>query len=349
MEAAWKERIPQPVRGTALWSFGGRLWRAFRRRLRTPRSVILARNYLYDARRFARFSIPQSRLPDDREALSSHIVLDYHKLEKGLSLPSPKPGFGLSSIRKLAALVPVFERRYGSDEVTGAARAALRSVVLPGREQGFAYEEAEGLLAGDVGSGEGGVLAVTRAAIHENSLKDLSGFFENRYSVRNFTAEPVAPELLAKALRMAQKAPSVCNRQSARAYVFTTPEKKAQALGFQNGNRGFGHRAGAVIIVTSDLRSFVSIGERNQCWIDGGLFAMSLNYALHSLGLGCCMLNWSTEREVDRDMRKAMGIPDHEAVITMMAVGHLPEAFSVARSQRRPLGEVARFDTDFPA
>jgi nitroreductase len=128
-----------------------------------------------------------------------------------------------------------------------------------------------------------------------------------------------------------------------------TPKKMQAALSHQNGNRGFGYRAQGVLVITSDLRAFVNAGERNQCWVDGGLFAMSVVYALHSLGLGCCMLNWSMEAAADRAMRKEMGIPDSEAVITMTAVGHLKERFKVARSHRRPLHEIAHFDVAYPA
>ena len=39
------------------------------------------------------------------------------------------------------------------------------------------------------------------------------------------------------------------------------------------------------LLITSRLSYFKSV-ERNQVYIDGGLFAMSLIYALHGLGLG---------------------------------------------------------------
>lgn len=349
MDTTWKALIPRPIRTSSAWSLAGRAWRRIKHSIRVPRGLTLARNYAYDARRFARYAVPVSEIPQSREALASHLVFHYHKLEKGLALPHPKPGFGVEAVRKVTLLAREFGNRFGEQPILDSARGAVRSVVDAAPAGASPYSIAPDFLAGEPAHETGGVIEVTREDIHGHSRRDLSGFFANRYSVRQFDPRPVDPALVATALAMAQKAPSVCNRQSGRAHVFMTRAKIETALSHQNGNRGFGHTAGAVLVITSDLRSFVTAGERNQCWVDGGLFAMSLAYALHSLGLGCCMLNWSMESGADKAMRKEMGIPDCEVVITMIAVGHLRERFKVARSERRPLHEIAHFDVAFPA
>ena len=163
-----------------------------------------------------------------------------------------------------------------------------------------------------------------------DAMRGVSGFEGRRNLV----------ELIERAVRMAQRTPSVCNRQPWKAYAFTDPEQRKNLLSFQNGNRGFGDGAAQLLVVTSDLQHFTSVGERYQGWIDGGLFAMSLVHALHALGLGACMLNWSVTRETDAAMRAAAGIPDSELVIMMVAVGHLPERLRVAFSARKPLSDV---------
>jgi nitroreductase len=82
------------------------------------------------------------------------------------------------------------------------------------------------------------------------------------------------------------------------------------------------------------------LGERYQGWIDGGLFAMTLALALHARGLGACFLNWSVPSARDKQLRRLIGIPDSELVITMMACGHLKPRFAVPVSQRKPLDAV---------
>ena len=120
-------------------------------------------------------------------------------------------------------------------------------------------------------------------------------------------------------------------------YAIYDPQLRQRALSHQNGNRGFGDAVGAVLIVATNLAAYTDFGERNQAWIDGGLFAMTLAYALHAQALGTCFLNWSVTPGTDKAMRKDMGIPDEEAVITLMAVGQLREAFCVAASPREPM------------
>lgn len=70
---------------------------------------------------------------------------------------------------------------------------------------------------------------------------------------------------------------------------------------------------------------------------------MSLLYAIHSLQMGACALNWSATYERDIAMRRAVGIPDNEIVIMMIALGHLPDDLKVAQSTRKNLDEVIRW------
>ena len=140
--------------------------------------------------------------------------------------------------------------------------------------------------------------------------------------------------LITEAVEMARKTPSVCNRQGQRVHVF---EDGPGALRWQPGNKGFGHLASRALVVTADLQAFSGPGERNQPFVDGGMFAMSLLYALHAKGLGACPLAWSMRPREDRAMRRALGIPDEEAVIMFISVGHLPETLAVAQSHRMPI------------
>ena len=67
------------------------------------------------------------------------------------------------------------------------------------------------------------------------------------------------------------------------------------------------------------------------------MFAMSLIYALHSLGLGTCCLNWCVNNTEDKLLREFIPIEDKEVVIMMIAVGNLPDEFDVPYSQRKPI------------
>jgi hypothetical protein len=89
-------------------------------------------------------------------------------------------------------------------------------------------------------------------------------------------------------------------------------------------------------VLSVDLRAFVFEHERNQVWVDGGMFAMSLVHGFHAQGIGSCCLNWSVGRRSDRKLREAVDLPSHESVVMLLAVGHLPESVVTTYSRREP-------------
>ena len=302
-------------------------------------------DYSYDARRFLGAS-SAGRSADDAERLAAHISMDYHRLEKGMALPSPRHGFGRDVALRLIRSIGRYENDYGPAEVTAFGREALA---------GYRHFN-QGKLAADLQSAidrllatpsdaehHGGVAALTARTLFPFESDTARRFLLSRRSVRQFDARPVPEELLREAVRIAQQAPSVCNRQSARVFASNQRGKMDEMLRFQNGNRGFGDRLGAVIVVASDMRAFTSLGERNQCWVDGGIFAMSLALALHSLHVGACMLNWSVEPGRDRALRRCLGIDDNHAIITMMGAGFPPDNLVVAASPRRSTDSIVKF------
>ncbi|MGK7933248.1 MAG: nitroreductase family protein [Microcystaceae cyanobacterium] len=305
-------------------------------------------DYIYDFKRFCQWSSTQKH-EHTLKQLRALITVDYHRLEKGLAFREPRVGFGKDAVTKLLAhlkqYVEITPQRDNTGEI---ALNALFSYYKFNSEQGLNDEELYQELLhlksqlSDYGNPEstGGFYTVNRHDIQKVAKIDLQDFFRNRYSVRDFTEEEVDLNLIEQAVKMAQKTPSVCNRQSAKVYVFSKEEDKKQILQQQNGNRGFGHKANKVLIVTSNLEHFIWAGERNQGWIDGGMFAMSIVYALHSLGLGSCCLNWCVSHEKDQTLKKVAGINDSEVVVMMIAVGHLPEHFKVAQSVRKNIEEV---------
>ena len=323
-----RRSVPRPVKRGLLV-----MWRV----------VELANNYLYDYGRFFRWSMIKKNYPS-QTAFRADITRTYHSLEKGLALPQPRVGFGAEKAGQLLGMLETYAARYGLDETARVALNVLKAHDEFNTRNGVdrsAFRARFTKLARTEGVQvkSGGVKHVSKEQILAASQKDLQAFFDNRYSVRHFSGEEVDIALVERAVKMAQKTPSVCNRQSSKVHVFSLPEDKARVLSFQPGNQGWGHQISKVLVVTSDMQHFIMTGERNQCWVDGGLFAMSLVYALHSLGVGTCMLNWSVKRDTDANMRRAAGIPDAEAVIMMIAVGHLPEALLVAQSPRKQADE----------
>jgi nitroreductase len=317
------------------------------------RHYLLVSNSVYDYGRYARYSSSVKR-GDTEEKLRALITIHYHSIEKGLSLPSPRPGFGKAAIKVLLEHIDQYLQQYGPASHLSIPLNALQTYVTYNQSRQLtspelvkkldqlttAYEAA----LGSKPEG-GGVKAMTRDQILRSVQGVGADFFMDRYSIRQFAPEEVPIETIAEAIRRAQKAPAVCNRQSGRAWVISNSTDVQDVLNIQGGARGFASGVNKVIVVTSDLCNFQSAGERYQSWIDGGLFAMSLIYALHSMGLGTCALNWSMEYQKDRELKSYLAMSQTENVIMLIAVGTLPVKFSVAASQRKQLDEVmVKFD-----
>lgn len=259
--------------------------------------------------------------------LETQITKDYHRIEKGLALSAPKRPFGKEVSERLRTLLPI---AYANGE--------------RGRHIGYAEEALAALEKWNLdGVVDESISPVYRAEQSHLSREDLSGFFSTRKSVRHFSPELPAKETLEEAIRLASYTPSVCNRQSARIHLYTTPTKVSSVLAHQNGNAAFRDEVPIVAIVTTDRRLFSGKSERNQRWIDGALFAMSFVWALHGLGIASCMLNWSMTNQQTRDMRCAASIPPWEDVIMLIACGKSGEGHRYARSPRRTQKGVALF------
>jgi hypothetical protein len=80
--------------------------------------------------------------------------------------------------------------------------------------------------------------------------------------------------------------------------------------------------------------------EHYQHWIDGGMFSMSVVYALHSLGVASCCLNWSQSPTNDKLLRSRLDIKDNHSIIMMLAVGLPNDNNNVCISARRPISEI---------
>ena len=304
------------------------------------RLVCLVWNYGADAWRYARHA-QMFRYGNKCVHMQYHITAMAHVLEKGMSLADTRPGFGhvvrqelLRNIERYAAF------GYPVDHVSyRMGCAVLHAYVHFHRALDFDL----GGFAADVARIQacfpdgGGCEELQASTIQALAKKDFAKVARSRYSIRHFSGQPVDPKLIRDAIDIARKTPSVCNRQSWTMYWIRNPELKGKVAELQGGSRGFGESVDTMLIVATDLRSFFAINERNQAYVDGGLFSMSLMYALHYQGLGACPLNWSADVRKDRRLKKMADIPDWMNIIMLIGVGHLPDSLRVARSARKDL------------
>lgn len=312
--------------------------------------LYLRRLYGYDRKRYIGFSGVRHLWEQDpsRETQRALITMLYHSLEKGLALREPRLGF---AVEKRAQLVEALERYvelYGADRTVQLATEAMSHYCEWSRTVGHVdadFEASTEALLERLGSrkegpADGATKRVSRDEVLGDARIDLERFFASRVSVRQFSQDRVDLKVIRKAVQMAMKTPSVCNRQPWRAHVYTDHERIKNILDYQGGCKGWSQDVPLLITVTAALRAMLTPGERHEGFVDGSLFAMSLMYALHCLGLATCALNCSTEIQRDQNIRAAAAVPEDELLVMLIAVGHYPDEYVVARSVRNSVNDV---------
>jgi nitroreductase len=181
----------------------------------------------------------------------------------------------------------------------------------------------------------GGVFSKHRNEIFKASQEKFDNFSKNRHSIRWF--EKAADiELIEKSVSLAQKCPSTCSIQPVKTYLIQDSEKILKVLEIQRGNRGFTEKIPQLIIITANQKLYSGLRERNQSYVDGGIFALSFIYSLHFHKIGSCILNWAASKNEDLQLRKILDIPKNEAIVLIIAVGKIPENNIIPTSIRRP-------------
>ncbi|QQR35431.1 nitroreductase family protein [Devosia oryziradicis] len=303
-------------------------------------------SYYYDFVRYLRFSSTGTEYRS-KENLRSRITERFHNVEKGLSLPSPRPGFGKDKLPDLLTYIEYYLQNFGADDfikvpVTVLARYAdfnkrVDLVDYPHRDR---IERLIQVVGAHEASGEYGTRPVVASDVRSVTENVSLDFFLSRHTVRQFAGQDVDISDVEWATRAAIKSPTVCNRQNTRVYFTLEREKIHSLLEIQGGAKGFADQVRGLAVITTRLSNFWGAGERHQAWVDGGLFSMSFLLALHARGLGAVSLNWSKGAAKDIELRRALPMRDDEAVIMLVGFGHLREQFSVASSWRPPVDDL---------
>lgn len=300
--------------------------------------------YLKDFNRYRKYS-QIDILNSSQTRMRAAILMRYHGFEKGLAMLDPRVNFGQQKLSYLLNLTECYINKFGMDSVSQMTIEALWAYMEWNQRKGNNLRDLRQFLLTlcpnlHTNNKElAGIESVTKKSILEDSKIDLLPFLKARHSIRNFGPESVDTSIIKKAVHMALHTPSVCNRQPWRVHIFSD-KLKDQVITCQKGNSGFGHLADKVIIITSELQSFFGKIERNEAGIDGGMFAMSLVYSLHSQGLGTCCLAWTVESKNEYKLRRLTKIPESETIVMLMLVGHLPDRLRVAKATRLDIDQI---------
>lgn len=280
---------------------------------------------------------------NDIQKMQYTLSRETHTIEKGMSMRNPHKGFGKQKVLNLIGRLKKYSTLYLEADASFLEYplATIKnyieymhrdSVDISTIEKEFT--ELLKICKNPNVTSSAGIVIETKEHILANCNSNFESLLNSRHSVRYFSEETVSQDLIDQALKLAQKTPSACNRQGWLTHVFRAP-KSIELIKWQGGSRGFEDEIKCCILVTANLKAFLSY-EVHQAYIDGGLYAMNLINALHSLGLGTIPLSCGF---LNNQLKKLsnFGIPENEVPILIIGIGMLPESFNVAVSERKPI------------
>lgn len=175
------------------------------------------------------------------------------------------------------------------------------------------------------------------------TFEQLQSLADQRSSTRWFLDKEVPHELLDKAVRIAGKSPSACNRQSFEFRIYDKQEILDDLLELRIGTDAFKEGIPTLVVLTGKQRAY-SESERNTIFIDASLAAMSFQFALEALGLASCSINWHMYPEQQNKISEIIGLDSDEQVIFLMAVGYPDPEGKVPYSSKKHINHIRSYN-----
>lgn len=182
--------------------------------------------------------------------------------------------------------------------------------------------------------------------IEESSVtyEQLDALANQRSSTRYFLDKDVPRELLDDAVRIAAKSPSACNRQSFDFRIYDEREHFDDLLEHRVGTDSYAESIPVLVVLTGKQRAYKDDSERNTIFIDASLAAMSFQFALETLGLGACMINWPMHPKEQREIADQLDLDPDEQVINFIAVGYPDPDGKIPHSTKKDLTEIRSYN-----
>lgn len=290
-----------------------------------------------------------SRTESDIEKMQYTLLRENHTIEKGLSMRSPRKGFGQRKVYNLILRLNRYIDLYADKDSSFLTYpfSTIKNYIEYTKRNGLDIKYIE-ILFDDMVKRvtdisihpHAGTTLVSRNEINEDCNRDFKSLLYSRHSIRYFSDKKVSKELIENALLLASRTPSACNRQGWKTHVFVD-NQSIELIKWQGGCRGFENEINCSILVTANLKAFLSY-EIHQAYIDGGLYAMNLINALHSLGLGTIPLSCGFVQRKLKQLSQ-FDIPENEVPIVIIGIGHLLDEFKVAVSTRKDVSLTNKF------
>lgn len=283
--------------------------------------------------------------------LEADIVRYVHSIEKGLSIANPRLGFGVAKIEYMFSLVERYRKIEKNNLdclyfVCDALQAYLDFHVANDFENENIinikdkYLELKKQLP-PVEEKFGGVDTISISDMDFNVL-EIEKLFNTRHSIREFSGEKISDEEIKKAIKLAQRSPSACNRQGVRIYSVSS-EKYMKDIGNSlEGIGGFAEDVDRFLLITGKQSAY-SLSEKNQYIVSASMFGAYLTLALHAYGIAACTIQRPlTPQRSWIEFCEKNQIPRDEQLVMMIGIGKYKEKCTVPLSKRYAIDKIYR-------
>lgn len=280
----------------------------------------------------------------DLEKMQYTILRVNHIMEKGMSMKNPRVGFGQDKVYGLLQRLEQYYNLYKDVDVDFLQHplSTINQYIIYTEKTGVNIPKIKKLYNDlltrskvKITTSDCGITMVNKQDVQSSVAINYADFVQSRHAVRYYSKEVPKRETIMEALKIAQKTPSACNRQSWFAHIYFN-EQATSLLKLQGGARGFEEEIPVAILVTANMKAYYEY-EKFQAYIDGGLYAMDLIYALHSQGLGTIPLSCGFPEKKLSMIHRSFSVPNNEVLIMVIGVGELLENYKVAISKRKDI------------
>ena len=274
--------------------------------------------------------------------METDLAIRAHALEKGMSIGCVKVGFGKHKVKALMKDLQHYIDIGGRSEFVADACSIIHQYILFNQQAGADMGDMQSLYDGFCNKNKVEINAKDEAGIYIKHFSEVQKeckssfevFSQSRFSVRDFGKTKIDFDKVLAALKMCERTPSACNRQSYRIYIYKDETLKNMLFELQGGCKGFYEDMQVAILICGDQRGY-NINELHQVYVDGGIYAMNLLYALHYEELAAIPLTMGQKQGKLREIKKLMNIPEYEMPCVLIGVGSYKDLYKVAVSKRK--------------
>lgn len=286
--------------------------------------------------------------------VESRMLVVAHSLEKGLSMKVVKTGFGVKKAMNLCFYI----NKYMKANPTSTAFCLIESIGILKAYQDYQKQVDYNLKdlnckidaiinAMSVEQKKAlnnyryGIISLTRDFFEKGNTLNYEEFVKSRRSTRQYSVKQVDENTILKAVEITNNAPSACNRQPCRVYV-VLGEDNASKVSQLLSDKSFTKDVKNFAFVTCD-RAYFAGDEHYQWYVNGGIYLTNFVNALHSVGIGSCIMQWFAFNKNEKKIKKLLGIKNTEAIIASVSMGYYPDELTCICAQRMPAKETVIF------